>query len=252
MPPPRSTFRAWRPVSGMAWRLRAMRSQAGRRAPSSSSSSPSGAGSRRMAEMSDILGRILGTKRREVEEARAAVTRSEIERRAREAPPPRGFERALREKIAGNRPAVIAEIKRASPSKGVMRADLDPAGIAASYEAHGAACLSVLTDREFFGGSPEDLKAARAACRLPVLRKDFIIDAYQVHESRSWGADCILLIMDAIPDSDLAALESEARGIGLGGLVECHDSHPLEPPLPFKTPLIGGNTPDLPAFETRP
>ena len=201
--------------------------------------------------MSDILERILVAKRREVEEARAAVARSEIERRAREAPPPRGFERALRAKIAGGRPAVIAEIKRASPSKGVMRADLDPARIAASYEAHGAACLSVLTDREFFGGSPEDLMAARAACRLPVLRKDFIIDAYQVHESRSWGADCILLIMDAIPDSGLLALEGEARAIGLDVLVECHDRNQLQRALRFKTALIGVNNRDLRTFKTR-
>jgi indole-3-glycerol phosphate synthase len=201
--------------------------------------------------MSDILERILATKRREVEKAKASVPRSELERRARAASPPRGFERALKEKIAAGRPAVIAEIKRSSPSKGLMRADLDPARIAASYEAHGAACLSVLTDREYFGGSPEDLKAARGACRLPVLRKDFIIDAYQVHESRSWGADCILLIMDAIPDSDLAALEREARAIGLDVLVECHDRDQLHRALGFKTALIGVNNRDLRTFETR-
>jgi len=201
--------------------------------------------------MPDILERILAAKRREIAAAKTIIPRPEVERRAREAPPARGFERALRGKIARGRPAVIAEIKRASPSKGLMRADLDPARIAASYEAHGAACLSVLTDREFFGGSADDLKAARAACALPVLRKDFIIDAYQVHESRAWGADCILLIMDAMPDSDLAALEEEAHAIGLDVLVECHDRTQLERALCLKTALIGVNNRDLRSFETR-
>jgi indole-3-glycerol phosphate synthase len=201
--------------------------------------------------MSDILQRILAAKRREIEQAKVALPRSEVERRAREAPPPRGFERALREKIAAGVPAVIAEIKRASPSKGVMRADLDPARIAASYEAHGAACLSVLTDREFFGGSADDLQAARSACKLPVLRKDFIIDAYQLHESRSWGADCILLIVDAVADALLAALEGQARAIGLDVLVECHDRTQLERALRLKTALIGVNNRDLRTFQTR-
>jgi indole-3-glycerol phosphate synthase len=201
--------------------------------------------------MSDILDRILAAKRREIETAKTEVPRAEIERRAREAPPPRGFERALREKIAGGRPAVIAEIKRASPSKGVMRGDLDPARIAASYEAHGAACLSVLTDGEFFGGSAADLVAARAACSLPVLRKDFIIDAYQVHESRSWGADCILLIVDALADAQLVELEGQAHAIGLDVLVECHDRTQLERALRLKTALIGVNNRDLRTFQTR-
>jgi indole-3-glycerol phosphate synthase len=201
--------------------------------------------------MADVLERILVAKRREIAKAKTIIPRSEVEARALTAPRARGFERALREKIAAGRPAVIAEIKRASPSKGLMRADLDPARIAASYEAHGAACLSVLTDREFFGGSAKDLEAARAACALPVLRKDFIIDAYQVHESRSWGADCILLIMDAIPDSDLVALEREAHAIGLDVLVECHDRPQLERALRLKTALIGVNNRDLRTFETR-
>ena len=201
--------------------------------------------------MSDILERILATKRREIEAAKTTVPQPEIERRAREAPSPRGFERALREKIAGGRPAVIAEIKRASPSKGPMREDLDPARIAASYEAHGAACISVLTDREFFGGSAEDLVAARSACTLPVLRKDFIIDAYQVHESRSWGADCILLIVDALADADLAALERQAHAIGLDVLVECHDRTQLERALRLETALVGVNNRDLRTFQTR-
>ena len=201
--------------------------------------------------MSDVLNRILATKRREVEESKSRISEAEIKRRAREASAPRGFEKALRAKIAAGSPAVIAEIKRASPSKGLIRADFDPARIAASYEAHGAACLSVLTDREYFGGSADDLKAARAACALPVIRKDFIIDPYQVHESRAWGADCILLIIDAVPDAEILALEREARGIGLDVLVECHDAGQLDRALGLQTALIGVNNRDLRTFETR-
>ncbi|HTS86141.1 MAG TPA: indole-3-glycerol phosphate synthase TrpC [Usitatibacter sp.] len=203
------------------------------------------------AERPDILTRILDAKRAEVAAARSRVPMKEMARRAREAPPPRGFEKAIRERVAQGRPAVIAEIKRASPSRGLIRADFDPARIAASYEANGAACLSVLTDREFFGGSPEDLIAARSACALPVLRKDFIVDPYQVHEARSWGADCILLIVDAVADEELVSLEEEARGIGLDVLVECHDEHQLERALRLKTPLVGVNNRDLRTFDTR-
>jgi len=174
----------------------------------------------------------------------------EMVRRARAMPPPRGFEKAITSRIAEGRPAVIAEIKRASPSRGLIRADFDPARIAASYEAHGATCLSVLTDREFFGGSPDDLAAARAACSLPVLRKDFIVDPYQVHEARSWGADCILLIVDAVPDETLASLEKEARAIGLDVLVECHDARQLASALRLETRLVGVNNRDLRTFET--
>lgn len=200
--------------------------------------------------MADVLQKILAAKRREVDEAKARIPRAEIERRARAAPRARGFERALRAKVASGLPAVIAEIKRASPSRGLLRPDFDPARIAASYEAHGAACLSVLTDREFFGGSAEDLAAARAACALPVLRKDFIIDPYQVHESRAWGADCILLIMDAVPDDETAALEDEARGLGIDVLVECHDGEQLERALKLRSPLVGINNRDLRTFST--
>ena len=200
--------------------------------------------------MSDVLAKILAAKRREVEEAKARIPREEIERRAREQLAARGFEKALRARIAARKPAVIAEIKRASPSRGMIRADFDPAAIASSYEANGAACLSVLTDREFFGGSPDDLRAARAACSLPALRKDFIIDTYQVHESRAWGADCILLIMDAVPDGETRALEREARAIGLDVLVECHDAGQLDRALSLATPLIGINNRDLRTFET--
>src|SRR5688572_19213655 len=149
--------------------------------------------------MADVLQKILAAKRVEVDRARGAIPRAQIERLAASADPPRGFERAIRARFAAGKPAVIAEIKRASPSRGLIRADFDPARIAHSYERHGAACLSVLTDREFFGGSREDLVAARHACSLPVLRKDFIVDPYQVYEARAWGADCILLIMDAAP-----------------------------------------------------
>jgi len=201
--------------------------------------------------MSTVLAKILEAKRREVEEARQRIPRAQIERIAREASPPRGFEKALRAKADAGEPAVIAEIKRASPSRGLIRADFDPARIAASYEAHGAACLSVLTDREFFGGSPEDLKAARAACSLPVLRKDFMIDPYQVHEARAWGADCILLIVGALRDSEMRELEAQARDIGLDVLVESHDGSELARALELRTALIGVNNRDLRTFETR-
>jgi indole-3-glycerol phosphate synthase len=199
-----------------------------------------------------VLTRILAAKRDEVERSRAEVPQDELEQRAARAAPPRGFERALRARIAQGRPAVIAEIKRASPSRGPIRADLDPARIAASYESHGAACLSVLTDGPFFGGSLADLAAARAACTLPVLRKDFMIEPYQVVEARAWGADCVLLIMDAAPDAELARLEKAALGLGMDVLVECHDAVQLGRALAtFSTPLIGINNRDLATFQTR-
>jgi indole-3-glycerol phosphate synthase len=195
--------------------------------------------------------KILAAKRREVDANRGRVSLAEVERRALAASAPRGFERSLRGRIAAGKAGVIAEIKRASPSRGLIRADFDPARIARSYEANGAACISVLTDREFFGGSPDDLAAARAACTLPVLRKDFMIDPYQVHEARSWGADCILLIIDAAPDADLRELERLASNLGMDVLVECHDGAQLERALAFETPLIGINNRDLRSFETR-
>ena len=201
--------------------------------------------------MSDILARILAAKRKEIEEARRRVADSTIERLAAEAQPVRGFHAALKQAVESGRPAVVAEIKRASPSRGLIRADFDPARIAGSYEKNGATCLSVLTDRKFFGGSADDLRAARAACAMPVLRKDFIIDPYQVFESRSWGADCILLIIDAAPDDELRHLAHLAGKLGLDVLVECHDQGQLERALSIDTPLIGINNRDLQTFETR-
>lgn len=201
--------------------------------------------------MSDILQRILAVKAAEVAAARAAVAQEEIERRAAAAPPPRDFADAIRARIEAGRPAVIAEIKRASPSKGVIRADYDPAAIARSYEKAGAACLSVLTDREFFQGDAAHLKQAREACGLPVLRKDFVVEPYQVFESRAMGADCILLIAAALEPATMAALESIALGLGMSVLVEVHDGTELEAALRLKTPLVGINNRDLRTFQTR-
>jgi indole-3-glycerol phosphate synthase len=201
--------------------------------------------------VSDILRRILDTKRREVREARAAVPPEEMERRARAAPPPRDFVGALRAQIAAGRAGVIAEAKRASPSKGLLRAQYDPAAIAQSYEQGGAACLSVLTDRDYFQGAPEHLVAARAACALPVLRKDFTIDAYQVHETRAMGADCILLIAAALEPAAMRELEAVALDLGMAVLVEVHDARELDAALELRTPLIGVNNRDLRTFETR-
>ena len=202
--------------------------------------------------MSDILERILATKRSEVEAGRAARSLDEMRRLAREVPPPRGFERALRRRVAAGLPAVIAEIKRASPSRGTIRSEgFDPASIASSYEQHGAACLSVLTDREYFGGSEQDLRAARAACELPVLRKDFIVDPWQLYEARAMGADCVLLIVAALEPSAMRSLEKTARELALDVLVECHDDSELEAALALETPLIGINNRNLRTFETR-
>ncbi len=201
--------------------------------------------------MSDILRRILATKRTEVAAARAAVPLEAVERKARAAPPPRDFAGALRAKIAAGKPAVIAEIKRASPSKGLLREHFDPAAIARSYAAAGAACLSVLTDREYFQGAPEHLAEARAACALPVLRKDFVIEPYQVYEARALGADCILLIAAALAPGDMRGLERLAQGLGMAVLVEVHDGRELDAALELQTPLLGINNRDLRSFETR-
>jgi len=198
-----------------------------------------------------ILERILQVKRREVAAARERAPMEEIEARARAAAPARDFVGALRGRIAAGAPAVIAEIKKASPSKGLLRSNFDPAAIAKSYEKAGAACMSVLTDREFFQGSPEDLDQARKAAGLPVLRKDFVVEPYQVYESRAMGADCILLIAACLARQDMQGLEALARGLGLAVLVEVHNAQELEAALTLETPLIGVNNRDLRTFETR-
>jgi len=199
--------------------------------------------------MADILARILATKADEIAGAKGARPMREISAAARAQSPPRDFEGALRAKIAVGRPAVIAEIKKASPSRGVLRVDFDPPGIAASYERGGAACLSVLTDRQYFQGDAAHLTAARAACALPVLRKDFVVDEYQVAEARVLGADAILLIVAALADAQLAALEACARDLGMAVLVEVHDGAELDRALRLATPLVGINNRNLRTFD---
>jgi indole-3-glycerol phosphate synthase len=201
--------------------------------------------------MADILRRILAAKSAEVARARKARPRAALEAAARGAAPPRDFVAALRARLDAGRPAVIAEIKKASPSRGVLRENFDPAAIAASYERHGAACLSVLTDAEFFQGSLEHMQRARAACALPVLRKDFTVDPYQVYEARSAGADCILLIVGTLDIARMTELEDVARSLGMAVLVEAHDARELDSALALKTPLIGINNRNLRTFETR-
>ena len=197
-----------------------------------------------------MLDRILERKVQEVVERAGRVGIREMSRRAEAAPPPRDFLGALRARIGRGEPAVIAEIKKASPSKGVLREDLDAAAVAAGYERGGAAALSVLTDRDFFQGSERNLELARAACSLPVLRKDFIIDPYQVYEARAIGADCILLIVAALGDAMLRELAGLAGHLGMDALVEVHDAEELERALALEVPLIGINNRDLRTFRT--
>jgi len=197
----------------------------------------------------DILARILATKAKEVAAARVLRPVAALRDEARSAPLVRDFLGALRQRIAVGAAGVIAEIKKASPSRGVLRPIFDPAGIAGRYEAGGAPCLSVLTDRDYFQGAPEHLVAARAACALPVLRKDFIVDEYQVVESRALGADCILLIVAALDDARLAALEAAASDLGMAVLAEVHDATELERALRLATPLIGINNRNLRTFD---
>jgi anthranilate phosphoribosyltransferase len=201
--------------------------------------------------MTDILQRILAVKAEEVARAKGDRPPAAMEREARLAAPPRDFAGALRARIAAGKPAVIAEIKKASPSRGVLRERFDPAAIAASYERNGAACLSVLTDAQFFQGALDHLRQARAACSLPVLRKDFIVDPYQVHEARAAGADCVLLIVAALDVPRMRELEAAAHALGMAVLVEAHDAAELEQALSLATPLIGINNRNLRTFETR-
>jgi len=200
--------------------------------------------------MNDLLKEILTTKRAEVAAARQMRSEADILREAKSRKDVRGFVRALEDKIAQGKAAVIAEVKKASPSKGVIRENFNPAQIAASYAAHGAACLSVLTDVRFFQGAYDYLRQARAACALPVLRKDFIVDPYQVAHARALGADCILLIVAALNLAQMQELESLALELGMDVLVEVHDAQELETALQLQTPLLGINNRNLRTFET--
>ena len=199
--------------------------------------------------MSTILDTILARKREEVAARRERTSLFELKARAASAPPLRGFADAVAAKIAAGQAAVIAEVKKASPSKGVIRADFDPAAIARSYAAGGAACLSVLTDVDFFQGADEYLVAARDACALPVLRKDFIVDAYQLYEARVLGADCVLLIAAALDDAQLSEYAFSADELGMDVLVEVHDLDELERALPIPARLLGINNRNLKTFE---
>jgi indole-3-glycerol phosphate synthase len=199
--------------------------------------------------MSDILDKIVAVKRQEVAAALARKPLSAMRADAESRVLTRDFVGAMRAKIAAGLPAVIAEVKKASPSKGVLRADFIPADIAQSYAEHGAACLSVLTDQQFFQGSVDYLKQARASCDLPVLRKDFMVDPYQVYEARAMGADCILLIAACLDDAQMQSLEALAMSLDMAVLVEVHDGAELQRALQLKTPLLGINNRNLKTFE---
>lgn len=199
--------------------------------------------------MSDILNKILAVKAQEVAAAQAIKPLTVLQTEANQAAPVRDFTGAIRNKIAAGLPAVIAEIKKASPSKGVLRADFRPAEIATSYAQHGAACLSVLTDEQFFQGSAAYLKQARSACNLPVLRKDFIVDEYQIYQARAMGADAILLIAAALDMAQMIQFETLAHRLGMAVLVEVHNGDELDAALQLATPLIGVNNRNLRTFE---
>lgn len=200
--------------------------------------------------MNDILTQILDTKKSEVNAARQLRSQSDLLREAKNRKDLRGFAQAIEEKIAQGKSAIIAEVKKASPSKGIIRNNFDPAAIASSYAAHGAACLSVLTDVQYFQGSSDHLRQARAACSLPVLRKDFIIDPYQIIQARALGADCILLIVAALETSQMQELEAVAIELGMDVLVEVHDHNELDAALTLQTRLLGINNRNLRTFET--
>jgi indole-3-glycerol phosphate synthase len=199
--------------------------------------------------MSDILAQIVATKHQEIAAAQKRVPLAAMRADAESRLLTRDFVGAMRAKVAAGLPAIIAEIKKASPSKGVIREDFIPADIAQSYAEHGAACLSVLTDRQYFQGSPDYLKQARASCDLPVLRKDFMVDAYQVYEARAMGADCILLIAACLSDDQMRDLEALARSLDMAVLVEVHDRDELHRALKLRTPLVGINNRNLRTFE---
>ena len=201
-------------------------------------------------EAANILERILERKREEISERKAVVSLSELQSRCKELAPCRGFAAAISHQIRHKRPAVIAEIKKASPSKGLIRKNFDPAAIASSYAGHGATCLSVLTDEDFFQGHDSFLQEARSACQLPVIRKDFMLDPYQIFESRVLGADCVLLIVAALAPAELQELWAAAKEADLDVLLEVHNSAELAQALELKPELIGINNRDLNTFKT--